>query len=261
MTPLAFTDTGHGMPLVLVHAFPLDQGMWRGQIEALSDEFRVIAPDVFGFGESPLPDGGWTMERMADALAKLLDTLEIREKIVLGGLSMGGYIGLAFAKRYPERLRGLILADSQAGADSAETKLSRNETIAFVNGNSAAALIEKMLPKMLSPTTHADRPNVIADVRTLASKQTVVGVVKALEALRDRADSTELLKTFDFPTLVIVGEDDAITPPNLAQGMVHELHKKSALSHVPNAGHLSNLEQPELFTAIVLDWLKLLPNR
>ena len=255
MPTLPLTEAGQGSPLVLIHAFPLDRGMWQAQVDAFADRYRVLTPDVFGFGTSPLREEGWTMESMADALAETLDERGIRDGVILGGLSMGGYISLAFAKRYPERLRGLILADTRADADTAEMKTTRNETIEFVKGSSAAALIEKQLPKMLGPETLAHRPGVVARVRQLAAKQTVPAVVAALQALRDRPDSTESLKEFEFPTLVIVGAEDAITPPALADAMMREL-THGTLATIPNAGHLSNLEQPGAFGEVVRSWLE-----
>ena len=236
--------------LVLIHAFPLDRGMWQSQVEALADRFRVLTPDVFGFGDSPVPAGGWTMDSMAVELAAWLDSLGIRDKVILGGLSMGGYIALAFAKRFPERLRGLILADTRADADTPEARATRNETIDFVKANSAAVLIEKMLPKLLATNS----PSEVARVKELASKQSVEGVVAALVALRDRPDSTAAMKAFKFPTLVIVGEHDAITPPALAEAMMAEL-PQGTLVTIPGAGHLANLEQPAAFAEAIRTWV------
>src|SRR5215471_21046670 len=133
-----------------MHAFPLDRSMWRPQLAALADAYRVIAPDVFGFGESGLPAGGWTVDSMAAAVGKLLDKLGISTPVVLGGLSMGGYITMAFARRFPDRLRGLILADTRAESDSAEGKANRDKTIALAREKGSAAVFEQMLPKMLT---------------------------------------------------------------------------------------------------------------
>jgi 3-oxoadipate enol-lactonase len=250
---LAHREAGSGPALVLLHAFPLDGRMWQRQLETFAAEYRVIAPDTFGFGESPLPAGDWTMDSMAEALAGLLDDLEIREPVILGGLSMGGYIALAFAKRYPERLRGLILADTRADADTPEARATRDETIAFVEKNSTAAQFEKMLPKMLSTT----EPDAAEFARGLAAGQSVAATAAALKTLRDRPDSTSALEVFDFPTLVIVGADDAITPPKLAEAMVKEL-KRPTLEVISNAGHLSNLDGTAAFDDAVRRWLSAL---
>lgn len=250
---LAYLEAGSGPPLVLLHAFPLDSAMWLDQSDSFSESHRVITPDLFGFGATP-PEETWSMDSQAVALAELLDSLMIAGPVTLGGLSMGGYVALAFAKIFPHRIGRLILADTRADGDSAEAKLNRDQTIRFVEGSSAAALIERQLPKMLGSTSHAERPNVVERVRELASRQSVPGVLAGLKALRDRPDSTGLLETFDFPTLVIVGEDDAIAPPSLAEVMVKEL-KSGKLVRIPGAGHLSNLEQPELFNAAIRDFL------
>ncbi|MEO2088376.1 MAG: alpha/beta hydrolase [Gemmataceae bacterium] len=188
-TRLAYDDCGSGPPLVLVHAFPLDRRMWAAQAGGLSHSHRVLTPDVFGFGESGLPAGGWTMDSFADALADWLTALHI-DKAVVGGLSMGGYIALAFARRRPSWVRGLILADTRAEADSAEAKVNREKTIALAEEKGAAGVIEQMLPKMVSDHTRAHRPEVVEAVRSLAVAQSTAGVVSGVRALRDRPDST-----------------------------------------------------------------------
>lgn len=253
-TRLAYDDCGSGPPLVLVHAFPLDRRMWAGQADELSDTHRVLTPDVFGFGESGLPAGGWTMDSFADALADWLTALEI-DKAVVGGLSMGGYVALAFARRRPSWVRGLILADTRAEADSAEAKANREKTIALAEEKGAAGVIEQMLPKMVSDHTRTHRPEVVAAVRSIATGQTTAGVVAGVRALRDRPDSTAALAGFRFPVLVLVGADDALTPPSAAQAMIDKL-PDAASEQFATAGHLSNLETPAEFTAAVRRWLK-----
>src|SRR5262249_15061174 len=134
-TTLSYDDTGRGTPVVLLHGFPLSRAMWRPQVEALKDAYRVIAPDLPGFGGSAVLDGPSSVEAMADTVAYLLDHLQIREPVVLGGLSMGGYVALAFARRHPDRLRGLILADTRAEPDDAEGKANRDRMIALASTN------------------------------------------------------------------------------------------------------------------------------
>ncbi len=251
---IAYDDAGSGPPVVLIHAFPLCREMWAPQRLALAKTYRVLTPDVFGFGDSDLPADGWTMDGQADAFAAWLTGIGVTRPVVFGGLSMGGYIALAFARRHPHLVKGLILADTRADADSAETKANRDKTIEFVNQNSAAAQIDKMLPAMLGRFTRDDRPEVVAEVRRMGSAQTVPGVVAAVKAIRDRPDSTASLAAFQFPVLVIVGSDDAITPPALAAAMVEELPDATE-EVLDSAGHLSNLESPEAFTAAVTRWL------
>jgi pimeloyl-ACP methyl ester carboxylesterase len=253
-TGITYGDRGAGETIVLVHAFPLNREMWGDQETALAAYHRVLTPDVFGFGGSSSPEGGWSVDSYADRMAELLDGLNITGPIVLGGLSMGGYIALAFARKFPERLKGLILADTRADADSPEAKANREKTIVAMANQTSADLIEQMLPKMLAETTRQTKPEVVTKVRELASKQLRECVIAGLKALRDRPDSTASLKGFQFPVLVIVGAEEAITPLALAEAMVKEL-PNATLAVIPNAGHLSNLEQPEAYTAAISQWL------
>jgi pimeloyl-ACP methyl ester carboxylesterase len=252
---LAYDDTGSGPPLVLVHAFPLCRDMWAPQRAALAASHRVLTPDVCGFGGSELPPDGWTMDGLADTLTAWLGGIGVAGPVVFGGLSMGGYVALAFARRHPQWVKGLILADTRGDADTAETKAKRDETIAFVTENSAAAQIEKMLPAMLCRYTHEHRPEVVAEVRQMGSAQSVPGVAAALKAIRDRPDSMASLGGFKFPTLVIVGSEDTITPPALAAAMVEKLPDATE-EVLYSAGHLSNLEAPEAFNTAVVRWLE-----
>ena len=251
--PLAYDDRGSGPPVVLIHAYPFSRRMWDETAAALADVARVLTPDVFGFGDTPLPAAGWTVESMADMLADWLTGLGL-DTAVVGGLSMGGYVALAFARRHGKRLRGLVLADTQAGADSPEAKANREKAIAFAEQNSAAAVIEQMIPKVLGESTRNSRPEVVAAVREMGAAQTVPGVVAALRALRDRPDSLPALASFRFPTLVIVGSEDTLTPPALAAAMEAKLPDVTAET-LWASGHLSNLETPHEFTAAVRRWL------
>lgn len=251
-TTLAYDDRGSGTPLVLVHAFPLDRRMWEPQAE-LADGCRLLTPDVFGFGETPLPPGGWTVDSYADTLAEWLTALGI-DKAVVGGLSMGGYVALAFARRHPSRVQGLLLADTRAEADTAEAKANREKTIELAKSKGALAVVEQMLPKMLSDHTRHHNPVVEARVRELAGGQSADGVAAGLAALRDRPDSVAALKSFRFPTLVIVGANDTLTPPTAAEAMAEQLPDVTTET-LWGAGHLSNLEASGPFTAAVRRWL------
>lgn len=252
---LAYDDTGSGPPLVLIHAFPLYREMWKWQAAALSVTHRVLTPDVFGFGDSELPAGGWTVDSFADVCAAWLTGIGVAGPVVFGGLSMGGYIALAFARRHPEWVKGLILADTRADADTAEAKAGRDKTIAFVRQNSAAAQIDQMLPKMLSEYTRAQQKQVVEEVRLMGAAQSVEGLVAALEALRDRPDSMPSLDGFQFPVLVIVGREDAITTPDMATAMADRL-RDATTEALYSAGHLSNLEVPGQFNTAVQRWLE-----
>src|SRR5512142_1555631 len=187
---MSYDDTGAtGTPLLLVHGFPLDRTLWLAQTHCLADAARVIAPDLRGCGESGMPSGTASMDTYAEDLNALLDSLGIQRAIV-GGLSMGGYIAFAFFRKYPQRVRGLVLADTRAQPDSAEGKKGRDENIALVREKGASAIADKMLPKMLTPETVQTRPEVANAARDLMARQPVKGIVAQLSALRDRPDST-----------------------------------------------------------------------
>jgi pimeloyl-ACP methyl ester carboxylesterase len=257
MSPLSCDDIGSGPPIVLLHAFPLARAMWRPQTQALQSRYRVIAPDLPGFGNSGAFTGAPSVETMADAVAALLDALAVSEPIVLGGLSMGGYVALAFARRHARRLRGLILADTRAEADSAEARANRDRTIAFARQHTAADVIEQMLPKLLGDTTRAQRPLAADEVRRISMAQPIDGFVAALQALRDRPDATAGLAAISVPTLVLVGSEDTLTPPAVAQTLAAEI-RGATLVTIAEAGHLSNLERPEQFNAAVASFLQTL---
>jgi pimeloyl-ACP methyl ester carboxylesterase len=239
-------DVGSGIPLVLLHAFPLSWEMWWPQRDALASVCRVIAPDLPGFGNAPLLDGPPTVEGMADAVARKLDALGVAGPVVLGGLSMGGYVAFAFARKYPDRLAGLILADTRAEPDDDAAKANRDKMIGFAATNPASAVIEQMLPKLLGATTHARRPELVDQVRRIGSAQRPAGIIAALQVLRNRPDSRPTLKAIHLPTLVIVGGEDALTPPSAAEGMAKGI-AGARLVILGEAGHLSNLERPEAF--------------
>jgi 3-oxoadipate enol-lactonase len=249
-------DVGQGNPVVLLHAFPLCRAMWRPQAEALRSTCRLILPDLPGFGDSPV-SAHVSMESMADAVAQLLDEKGIREPVVLGGLSMGGYVAFAFARKYPDRLRGLILADTRAEGDDDAAKANRDKLISFASSHSAGDVAEQMLPRLLAPETPKKFPAVVEEVRKLGSAQKPQGIVAALHAMRERPDSTSTLEQIRAPTLILVGKDDALTPPAVAEKMAARL-KGAQLVVIDGAGHLSNLEQPAAFSEAVKKFVQAL---
>ena len=252
---MAYEDTGGTQtPLLLIHGFPLDRTLWMTQIRGLSDVARVIAPDLRGFGESSVPTGIVTMDTYADDLRGLLDTLDLKHAVV-GGRSMGGYIAFAFYRKYPHRVRGFILADTKPGPDSAEAQKGRDDSAALARSQGTSAVSEKMMPKMLTPKTVAERPAIAEAVRALMSRQPVEGVVGALAAMRDRPDSTPTLGQIAVPTLIVTGADDLLIPPKEAEAMRVAIPNAQLVS-IPNAAHLSNCEQPDAFNKAVRDYLK-----
>jgi len=251
---VTFLEAGKGRPVLLLHAFPLYSVMWRRQIKALQKGCHVIAPDMPGFGSTPAFTGAPSVDQMADDAAALLDELKVTEPVVVGGLSMGGYVALAFARRHPQRLRALILADTRAEADDAAGRTNRDKLIEFASHNPSKAFIEQLLPKMVCADTMKNRPEVVEAVRRYASLQAPAGIIDALKALRDRPDATPYLSQIRVPTLVIVGRDDALTPLAVAEKLMAGI-PGAKLVLLERAGHLSNLEQPEGFNEAVRAFL------
>jgi pimeloyl-ACP methyl ester carboxylesterase len=252
---LAYDDVGTGLPVVLLHGFPLDRQMWAPQLGPLSAAgYRVLAPDLPEFGRSTPTSEAFTIERAADVLADVLGMLEI-SRAVVGGLSMGGYVAMAFARRYHDRLAGLILADTRSEPDDLTARQNRDALISAVKAEGPAAAADAMLPKLLSERTRVTKPEVAETVEQIVLGQSGSGVIAGLYALRDRPDAAPGLLGVGVPTLVLVGEHDAVTPPALAEKLVSRI-RGSQLVVIPGAGHMSNLENPEAFNAAVLAFLK-----
>lgn len=256
---MAYEDTGgNGIPLVLIHGFPLDRTLWAAQIRHLADVARVITPDLRGFGESApsVPGDAVTMDTYADDVRALLDALGVKSAVI-AGLSMGGYIAFAFYRKYAARVRGLILANTKAGADSPEGKKGRDDNAALAREKGVAEIAERMLPKMFTPQTIAEQSETANAVRAMMSRQSVEAVVAALIALRDRPDSTPTLAQISVPTLIITGADDNLIPPKESELMREALRVPDARwVSIPGAAHLSNIEQPEAFNRAVREFLK-----
>jgi pimeloyl-ACP methyl ester carboxylesterase len=253
-------DAGTGEPaLVLLHAFPLHGGMWTPQVEHLSSTRRVVVPDLLGFGGSDAPDTmfRYTMLGYADLVAGLLDRLGL-DKVVLGGLSMGGYVALAFLRQYGERVAALILADTRASADTHEVFERRTDQQDQVARIGTTALIETLLAGLLSDHTRDHRLELVEQVRRLMDNPPA-GFIGALEAMKHRPDSTDELRAVTVPTLVVVGEDDSLSPPDVARDMQERI-RGSELAVLPRAGHLSNLEAADEFNAAVAGFLASLPG-
>ena len=252
---LAYGDRGreHETALLLVHGFPLDRRLWAAQVDPFANMTRVISPDLRGHGRSQVVPGPFTMEQHADDLAALLDHLKVRQTVV-AGLSMGGYVAFAFWRRYPKRVRGLILADTRAEPDGAAAQAGRDAAMVTVQQTGAAAYADEMLPRLLAPASQAD-VKIVGAARKMMAEQPVEGIVGALGGLRDRADSRPTLPTIAVPTLVIAGEADAITPPADAQAMAAAI-PGARFVVIPKAGHLSPLEKPRAFNAAVRAFLR-----
>lgn len=247
---ISYWDEGQGPPLLLVHAFPLCGAMWDRQVAALSAHYRVIVPDLRGFNASTLGETPTSLDRYADDLAALLDHLEL-ESVTYGGLSMGGYIGFAFVRRHAARLNGLILADTRAGADSDEAKQGREKNARLAEEQGPPAVGEAMLPKLFAASAPAELKE---EVRRLVAVNKPEGVAAALRAMAVRPDSSAQLGGIAVPALIIVGAEDALTPPSESHAM-HAAIPNSQLVEISGAGHLANLEAPEAFNAALIEFL------
>lgn len=254
---LVYDDIGprDGSAVLLVHGYPLSRAMWRAQRDSLvALGYRVILPDLRGFGESEATTPPYSMDLFADDLAALLDHLGV-ERVALGGLSMGGCIAFAFWRRHAQQVRALLLADTQAKPDTDEARAGRLKAMDEVRAGRLEGVVDGMLPRLLGPTTQADSPALVAEVRRMMLGTPPTGVVGALAALADRPDSTPTLATINVPTLVICGADDAITPPAAHETMRDGIHG-SRLVIIPNAGHMSPMEKPAEFNAALGEFLR-----
>lgn len=252
-TQMAYTDTGAGRPLVLIHGYPFNRSLWADQIPALSDNHRIIAPDLRGFGESDASQDPSTMNRLAADVAQLMDHLEI-PRATIGGLSMGGYVALAFYKQFASRVRGLVLADTRAQADTEEAKQTRAQQAEKALSEGMAGIADAMLPKLLTPETVSKHPEIVKRVRDMMLKTKPEGAAAALRGMAEREDQTELLPKISVPTLILVGAEDAITPVADSEKMHHAI-KGSSLVVLDHAGHVSNIERAQQFNDALLHFL------
>lgn len=251
-----YLEAGAGWPVILLHAFPLNADMWRPQLDQVPQGWRFIAPDLRGFGPAAeiTGDHAPSMDDFADDVGGVMDALEISEAVI-GGLSMGGYVAFALSRRAPERFTGMLLADTKPQADTPEGREGRRKMIDLVHAGGAAAVADQMLPKLLGSTSHDTRPEIAAAVRQMIEAASVAAISGAIEAMLARPDSTADLAAISWPTLVLVGAEDVLTPPADAEAMQHGI-ARSRLVILPAAGHLSSLETPEGFSRALADFLQ-----
>lgn len=247
-------DVGQGTPLVLLHAFPLSSAMWLPQRERLASHFRVITPDLRGFGGSALGEEEPSVEVMADDVAALLKAKNIG-RAVIGGVSMGGYVAMALCRRHPDRVRGLVLTDTKAVADADAARANRLRMAERLTAeNRADVLAEEVLPALLGPTTLQQRALVYGRVRGLVQSAPPRAAAWAQRAMAARPDSLETLRGVKVPALVIVGAEDRLTTEDDARAMAEALPNAELLV-IPRAGHLTPIEQPELFNEAVTEFV------
>jgi pimeloyl-ACP methyl ester carboxylesterase len=251
-------DSGSGVPLVLLHAFPLSSAMWLAQREGLADVCRVITPDQRGFGGTPLGGDDPSLDVVADDVAALLDAKGL-DTVVLGGLSMGGYVAMAFLRRHGTRVRALVLADTKASADADAARANRERIASAVSGDPASTvLIDDVLPTLLGETTQRERPHVVGRTKAFVQAAPPAAVAWAQRAMAARPDSFETLRSVAVPTLIVVGAEDALAPPADAEAMT-EAVPGARLEVIAGAGHLTAVEAPADFNMALREFVGSLP--
>jgi 3-oxoadipate enol-lactonase len=256
---LSYTDQGQGTPLVFIHAFPLSSAMWEPQVKEFSKKYRVITLDLRGHGDSDAPLWHFTLDDFAEDIRELLRHLGITQATFVG-LSMGGYTLFALFRKYPELVTRMVLADTRAQADSDEAKAGRFAMAQVAYQKGPQAIAEMMMPKLLGPTSLEKRQDIVEQIRSMINKNQASGIIVALMAMAQRPDSTPLLSNISCPTLVIVGENDVATPPAEAH-YIKDRIPIAQLVILPQAGHLSNLEQPDAFNQALISFFKKLEGQ
>jgi pimeloyl-ACP methyl ester carboxylesterase len=249
---VGYDDTGSGDPVVFLHGFPHRRTLWAPQLGALMDRARCIAPDLRGFGESA-PAEPYSMDRYAEDVVELLDHLRVR-KVVVCGLSMGGYVALALWRLHPDRVRGLVLMDTKAPADTPEGVQKRKDMIALANERGSKAVADAMITGMVGKSTRERCPEIVDAMHSMLESAPVPGIVGALTAMMTRIDSTPTLATIHVPTLIVVGEEDALTPVKDAQAL-HEGIPGSKLEVIAQAGHVANFERSAAVNHLLSEFL------
>ena len=252
---MSYRDLGEGSgdPLVLLHAFPLNGRMFEPQMAAFSGGRRVVAPDLPGFGRSPRTPAQPDVHYYAEGLLSLLDRLHFG-RVVLGGVSMGGYVAFEFMRLFPERVSALVLANTRPEPDPEEMREIRNQMAHSVAREGVEVLVELQMERLLAPDSLQDE-DLVEDVRAMILENSPDGAVAALGAMRERPDSRPLLGEINVPTLVIGGEEDGISSPEVMGAMAAEIPGARHVT-IPGTGHLSNLEAPEKFNAALHELLK-----
>lgn len=249
-----YEDTGRGTPVVLLHGFPLSSEIWAPVRERLADTCRLVTPDLRGHGLSAKPAGNYSMEAMAEDVAALADHLKL-ERFVLGGHSMGGYIAFQFAAHRADRLSGIVLVGARAEPDTDEGKAKRLSGIEKVRGEGAAAFLDGFIPALLGETTRTKSPALIEHLRRISSRVSGDVLAACLKGMMDRPDSRELLPNLGIPALVVVGEEDTLTPPDHAREMTRLL-SDAELVVIPGVGHTPSLEAPDATAKAIEEYIR-----
>jgi 3-oxoadipate enol-lactonase len=243
-----------GLPVVFLHGFPFSHWIWRGQMKAVSGFCRAIAYDLAGHGQSDIGTGQYSIEGHVDDLIGVCDHLSL-DRVVVVGLSMGGYVALRALERNPERFRGAVLCDTRSEADSMDAKLRRFAGVATVQADGSGVFADAFVKSIFAPSSFSRRKEEIAAIHQIISRTPPLSIAGTLLALAARTDTTPSLVNISVPVLILVGKEDAVTPPAAAEAM-HERIRGSELQVIPNAGHLSNLENPSAFNHALVGFLR-----
>jgi pimeloyl-ACP methyl ester carboxylesterase len=249
---------GMNTPLIFIHAFPLSGKMWKYQVDFFKNKFRVITYDVRGSGDSKSEDNQFMMENFVDDFFTILDVLNL-EKSFVCGLSMGGYITLRASTKNPERFKGIILADTKSEKDDNTALINRSKLLTQIKQKGKIEFIDSFLMKLISGESY-NNFNIKEFVYNIMYEQSGEGICGALIAIATRSDTSEDIKKLEIPTLIIVGEKDILTPLNFSENMKASINK-SRLEIIPESGHLSNIEQPDIFNNKIDDFLKSIKAR
>ena len=239
--------------LVLLHGYPLDQRLWREQVNELAGTSMVVSLDFPGFGASPASSHQCRMSDLADGVAEVLQFIGIKQPVTVCGLSMGGYVALEFWQRHRQRISGLILADSRVVNDSDEARRNRLSVAESVHQAGVEPIIASMLPKLLSQTTQRSAPDVVQKVTEMMRTATPTGIAAVQRGMAQRADFSQRLRDIDLPVLCIVGADDPISSPAEMQAIARELAQGQFVA-IAGAAHLPPIEQPVAFNRAIVLW-------
>ena len=251
---LEYDLKGTGIPLLFIHGYPLSRKIWLPQLTGLSDKVKVISVDLRGHGESFPFEGAYSMDLLADDCKRLLDEIGVQSPILVCGLSMGGYVTMALYRKFPGLIKGMILTSTKPGPDSAEGKANRDIAIKDAYEHGAKYIADNMLQKIVSPITFSTEPDLLNNIHAIMAGTSVRGIVGALQGMKERPDSTTILSQAKRPVLIIHGEDDRLIPVKDAE-LMHQHIPNSQYVVIPNAGHLPNLEQPDRFNQVLLDFI------
>ncbi|HTX19930.1 MAG TPA: alpha/beta fold hydrolase [Bacteroidota bacterium] len=256
---LHYVDMGvsTGLPVVFIHGFPFSHRMWTfsgGQTEALSAQYRVITYDIRGHGESEVGDGHYTIELFVDDLIALLDHLGVT-RAVLVGLSMGGYIALRAIERHPDRVRALVLCDTKSEADTNEAKVKRAASIKTIKTSGPRVFAESFVAGVFTPESFTARPEAVKGIQSIIERTAPISLCGTTLALAARTDTTAFLPSIAVPVLILAGDKDLLIPPAVSEGMKAKI-QNSEFHIIPNAAHMSNVENPQEFNTRLVEFLK-----